>query len=143
MAALDEVRRLVPLDHGLAVVVCRRPDLTPATSVVNAGVVPHPVTGADSLAFVSVGSAHRLAYLRADPTISVVVRAGWEWAAVEGTALLVGPEDPLDGVDTDRLRLVLREIFSAAGGSHEDWDEYDRVMRAEGRTAVFVEERGR
>ena len=28
--------------------------------------------------------------------------------------------------------------FAAAGGSHEDWDEYDRVMAAEHRTAVFV-----
>ena len=32
----------------------------------------------------------------------------------------------------------LREIFTAAGGTHEDWDEYDRVMLAERRTAVLV-----
>ncbi|MCW2656001.1 MAG: pyridoxamine 5-phosphate oxidase, partial [Jatrophihabitans sp.] len=33
----------------------------------------------------------------------------------------------------------LREVFTAAGGTHDDWDEYDRVMAEQGRTAVFVE----
>ena len=33
---------------------------------------------------------------------------------------------------------LLRDIFTAAGGTHEDWDEYDRVMAAERRTAVLV-----
>ena len=32
----------------------------------------------------------------------------------------------------------LREIFTAAGGTHDDWDTYDRVMREERRTAVVV-----
>lgn len=141
MSSLSDFERLVPLDHGLAVVVCRRPDLTPATSVVNAGVLPHPTTGTPSVAFVSVAGAHRLRYLRADPTIAVVIRAGWEWASVEGTASLVGPDDPEPGVDDERLRLLYREIFTAAGGTHDDWDEYDRVMREERRTAVFVSPR--
>ena len=46
--------------------------------------------------------------------------------------------DPLDGVDPERLRLLLREIFTAAGGKHEDFDEYDRVMATERRVAVLV-----
>jgi hypothetical protein len=29
-------------------------------------------------------------------------------------------------------------VFSAAGGSHDDWDTYDRVMADERRTAVLV-----
>jgi len=33
---------------------------------------------------------------------------------------------------------LLRHVFVAAGGTHDDWDEYDRVMAAERRTAVFV-----
>ena len=37
-----------------------------------------------------------------------------------------------------RLRLLLREVFTAAGGTHDDWDAYDRVMREERRTAVLV-----
>ena len=34
--------------------------------------------------------------------------------------------------------LLLRDIFRAAGGSHEDWDEYDRVTAAERRAAVLI-----
>ncbi len=138
MGSLSDFERLVPLDHGLTVVVCRRPDLTPATSVVNAGVVPHPTTGIPCVAFVSVGTAHRLRYLRADPTISVVIRAGWEWTSVDGAASLIGPDDPEPGVDDERLRLLHREIFTAAGGTHDDWDAFDRAMREERRVAVFV-----
>jgi len=129
---------LVPLDHGLCVVVTRRPDLTPQTSVVNAGVLAHPTTGVESVAFVSVARARRLANLRRDPTIAVVIRAGWQWVSVEGEASLLGPDDPLAGVDDERLRLLHREIFTAAGGTHDDWDEYDRAMREERRVAVFV-----
>jgi hypothetical protein len=33
----------------------------------------------------------------------------------------------------------LRAVFTAAGGTHDDWDEYDRVMAAERRTAVLIE----
>jgi PPOX class probable F420-dependent enzyme len=135
---LARFEELVPLDHGLSVVVTRRADLTPHTTVVNAGVLDHPVTGDRSVAFVTAGGARKLAHLRADPTIAVVVRAGWQWAAVEGHAELIGPDDPHPEVDDERLRLLLREIFSAAGGTHDDWDSYDRVMREERRTAVLI-----
>jgi hypothetical protein len=29
-------------------------------------------------------------------------------------------------------------VFTAAGGTHDDWAEYDRVMAEQGRTVVFV-----
>jgi hypothetical protein len=29
-------------------------------------------------------------------------------------------------------------VFKAAGGTHDDWDEYDRVMASERRAAVFI-----
>jgi hypothetical protein len=57
---------------------------------------------------------------------------------VDGTSELIGPDDPADGIDAERLRLLLREVFTAAGGTHDDWDAYDRVMREERRTAVLV-----
>jgi hypothetical protein len=50
----------------------------------------------------------------------------------------LGPDDPRPDVDAERLRLLLREIFTAAGGSHDDWDAYDRVMADERRAAVLV-----
>ena len=135
---LASFEALVPLDHGLCVVVTRRADLTPQSSVVNAGVLAHPVTGDRVVGLVAAGGSRKLVHLRADPTISVVVRAGWQWAAVDGRAELIGPDDPHPGFDDDRVRRLLRDVFTAAGGTHDDWDTYDRVMREERRTAVLV-----
>lgn len=138
MTDLAPFAELVALDHGLSVVVTLRSDRTPHTTVVNAGVLPHPVTGDPVVAFVSAGNARKLAHLRANPTIAIVVRAGWRWVTVEGRAQLIGPADPHPHVDDEQLRLLLRDIFGAAGGTHDDWATYDRVMSEERRTAVFV-----
>jgi PPOX class probable F420-dependent enzyme len=138
MIDLAPFAELVPLDHGLCTVVTMRPAGTPHTSVVNAGVLTHPVTGVEVVGLVAAGVARKLVHLRANPTIAVVVRAGWRWTAVEGDAELIGPDDPRPEVDDEQLRLLLRAVFSAAGGTHDDWDEYDRTMRAERRTAVLV-----
>lgn len=107
-------------------------------SVVNAGVFEHPLTGLSTVAFVARGGARKLTNLRARPQATVVVRAGWEWMAAEGQAELIGPDDPREGIDADRLRVLLRDIFVAAGGTHDDWGTYDRVMAEERRTAVLV-----
>ena len=45
--------------------------------------------------------------------------------------------DGFDGFDASVPQL-LRDVFTAAGGTHADWDEYDRVMAEDGRTAVFI-----
>jgi hypothetical protein len=87
---------------------------------------------------VAIGSARKLGHLRADPRTTVTARAGWRWSTVEGSAQLIGPDDPHPDVDDERLRVMLREIFTAAGGTHDDWDIYDRVMREERRTAVLI-----
>ena len=55
MTDLATFEGLVPLDHGLSVVVTRRAYPTPHTTVVNAGVLPHPVTGDQTVAFVAAG----------------------------------------------------------------------------------------
>ncbi len=138
VSGLEDFARLVDGDHGLCVVSTLRPDGTIQSSVVNAGVLPHPVTGAQVVGLVSRGDAARLANLRARPRATVVIRAGWQWAAVEGPVELAGPDDPLPEVDAERLRLLLREIFTAAGGTHDDFDTYDRVMAEERRVAVLV-----
>ena len=41
-------------------------------------------------------------------------------------------------MDADAVRVLLRDVYSAAGGVHDDWDEYDRAMAADGRLAVLV-----
>lgn len=138
MGSIAEFEQLVHVDNGLCTVAIRRGNLAPHATVVNAGVVAHPVTAEPVVAFVTAGGAHKLALLRRDPLLSITIRAGWQWVTVEGAAELVGPDDALVDVDQEDLRLLLRSIFSAAGGSHEDWDGYDRTMREERRTAVLV-----
>ena len=136
MKTLADAFELGRADHGLAVVSTLRADGTIQSSLVNAGVLPHPVSGTESLAFVTYGPV-KLANLRARPQIVVTFRTGWQWATVEGNATLLGPQD--GDLEPDRLRILLRDIFAAAGGTHDDWDEYDRVMREQGRTAVLVD----
>jgi PPOX class probable F420-dependent enzyme len=138
MADLADFEALVPRDHGLVVMTVIGPDGRIRPSVVNAGVVDHPLTGERVAAVVIQGRARKLAHLRARPRASVVLRAGWQWAGVEGPTEIIGPDDPAEGIDAERLRLLLREIFTAAGGTHDDFDEYDRIMAAERRAAVLI-----
>ncbi|MBV9793028.1 MAG: pyridoxamine 5'-phosphate oxidase [Actinobacteria bacterium] len=138
MTDLSHFRRLVPPEHGLVSVSLLRPDQTVQSTVVNAGVLDHPLTGAPVVGFVIRGGTRKLDYLRARPRATVTIRAGWDWATAEGPAELAGPDDALPGIDADRLRRLLREIFTAAGGTHDDWDAYDQVMAAERRAAVLV-----
>jgi hypothetical protein len=87
---------LVPGDHGLCVLSTTRADGSVQSSVVNAGVLHHPVTGDDVVGLVAAGGARKLAHL------------------------------------------VLRDVFRAAGGTHDDWDAYDRAMADERRAAVLI-----
>jgi len=134
---LDHVRSLVRND-SLAVVATMRPDATIHASVVNAGVLEDPVTGELRVGFVSRGDSRKLQHLRTSGRAAVVFRHGWDWVAVEGPVQLVGPEDRLEGIGIAQLPVLLRHIFVAAGGTHQDWEEFDRVMEAEGRTAALV-----
>jgi PPOX class probable F420-dependent enzyme len=138
---LSAFAELVPLDHGLCVCTTLRRDGSVQASVVNAGVVRHPWRDAQVVGLVAAGGSRKLHNLRADPRATIVVRAGWRWVAVEGTVEIVGPDDPRPAVDREALRLLLRDIFRAAGGTHDDWETYDRVMADERRAAVLVEPR--
>ena len=137
MTTLDDVTALGARDSGLVVVATTRADGSVQASVVNAGVMAHPVSGERVVAFVTYGAA-KLRNLRARPRLTVTFRAGWQWATVEGPTELVGPDDPHPAIDAEAQRLLLRDVFTAAGGAHDDWDEYDRVMAEQHRTAVFV-----
>jgi PPOX class probable F420-dependent enzyme len=135
---LSSFAELVPLDHGLCVLSTLRHDGSVQATVVNAGVVQHPVTHLPVVGLVTAGGARKLDNLRADPRATIVVRAGWQWAAVEGSVEIIGPDDPHPEVDGETVRLFLRDIFRAAGGTHDDWDTFDRVMADERRAAVLI-----
>jgi PPOX class probable F420-dependent enzyme len=138
MTDLAAFAELIPLDHGLCVLNTLRRDGGPQSSVVNAGVLEHPLRGGPVVGLVATGGSRKLDHLRADPRTTIVARAGWRWAAAEGRAELIGPDDPHPDVDTDALRLLLRDIFKAAGGAHDDWETYDRTMAADRRAAVLI-----
>ncbi|HSS10772.1 MAG TPA: hypothetical protein VLL25_12860, partial [Acidimicrobiales bacterium] len=105
----------------------------------NAGVLSDPLSpSTDVVGLVARGKTKKLDYLRKSGRATVVFRAGWEWVSVEGPVTLIGPDDVADGFDPSGLPRLLRDVFSAAGGTHDDWDTYDRVMAAERRTAVLV-----
>jgi PPOX class probable F420-dependent enzyme len=138
MADLDLVRRLVAADHGLAIFATTRSDGTVHASLVNAGVLADPIGGDPVVGLVARGDALKVRLLRRAHRASVTLRSGWEWATVEGPVRLIGPDDPADGFASDGVPGLLRDVFEAAGGTHEDWDEFDRVMAAERRVAVLV-----
>jgi PPOX class probable F420-dependent enzyme len=138
MTSLNDAVALAADENGLAVVSTLRADGTIQASLVNAGALRHPVTGEQVLAFVTYGKV-KLANLRVRPQLAATFRRGWMWATVEGRAELAGPDDPQPWLtDSEQLRLLLREVFTAAGGTHDDWDEYDRVMAQQRRTVVLV-----
>jgi PPOX class probable F420-dependent enzyme len=135
---LTKYRELVARDKGQAIVSTTREDGSVQCSLVNTGVLDHPFTGEPVVAYVALGGSRKLANLRLRPRTTIAVHVGWEWTCVEGNSQLIGPDDPHEGVDAERLRLLLREIFISCGGTHDDWDAYDEAMRSERRTAVLV-----
>ncbi|BBY67042.1 TIGR03618 family F420-dependent PPOX class oxidoreductase [Mycolicibacterium helvum] len=138
MTTLGEAVALAQADRGLAVVSTLRADNTIQASLINAGILAHPATAETVLGFVTYGRV-KLANLRQRPAVTLTFRDGWRWATVEGRAELAGPGDSPDWLGgPDQLRLLLREVFTACGGAHDNWAEYDQTMVDQGRVAVLV-----
>ena len=108
------------------------------SSVVNCGVIDHPTTDTPCVAFVSAGHAARLNHIRRGSQVTVAIRRGWAWRSATGAADLIGPHSLPENFSSEDLRLLLREVFESAGGNHEDWNEYDRVMSTEERVVVLI-----
>ena len=139
---IEEVRSFLGDEHGLATVSTTQADGRVLSSVVNCGVMAHPVTGEDCVALVSRGDAARLGHVRRGSEVTTLARRGWRWRAVTGPADIIGPDDPTHSsgrtFDDEELRVLMREVYQAAGGDHDDYDEYDRIMREERRAAIFI-----
>ena len=138
MAQLSDFASLLASERHIAVVCTSRADGSVQASIANAGVLDHPVGGAPIAALVVRGDALKVRHWRRDPRATLVAQSGYQWATVEGTVELVGPDDPLDGVDPAGVPELLRDVFRAAGGTHDDWATFDRVMAEERRVAVLV-----
>ena len=137
MADLDLVEQLGASNHGLAIVSVVRSDGSIHSSLVNAGVLDHPVTGVRVVGCVLGGSTRKLAYARRAGRAALAFQHGWQWVSVEGPIEIAGPDDTAVVAAAD-IPELLRAVFRAAGGTHDDWDEYDRVMARERRAAVLV-----
>jgi hypothetical protein len=136
MTDLTDVARLAAADHHLAVFTVARSDGTVQASVVSAGVIADPVDGSPGVGAVLNGGTRKLELLRHNPRATLVFKDGWDWVAFSGPVRLVGPDDGADlGLDVPSS---IRSVFAAAGGTHEDWAEFDRVMAADRRCAAFV-----
>jgi PPOX class probable F420-dependent enzyme len=140
MKTLDDFATLARERRGLASVAVLRADATIHSSVVNVGILANPHSGESSVGFVTYGTV-KLRNLRLRPQCTVTVISGHKWVTVEGDAEIVGPDDQPTWFDRGRLPALLREVFSAAGGTHDDWEAYDRVMAEQRRAAVFVSPR--
>lgn len=138
MPDIKTLAEFLAQETGLAVVSTTQADGRVLSNITNCGMIDHPVSGESRVALVSLGNAARLTHIRRGSQVTIAVRRGWNWVSVTGPAEPIGPENLPEGVDSERLRLLLREIFQAAGGTHDNYDEYDRVMAAEGRVAVLV-----
>jgi pyridoxamine 5'-phosphate oxidase-like protein len=140
LSLLDRVRVLAAQETGLAVIVTSRADGSAHASVVNAGVIDHPVTGEPVVGFVIQGGARRkLMNLRARPLATVVFRSGWDWVAVEGPVDLIGPDDLPEGLAAEDVRRAFHEIYVAAiGGTAQEWAVRDDEIERERHTAVLV-----
>jgi hypothetical protein len=136
MADLELVNQLAACDHHLAVFTTAGLDGAVHASVVSAGVIADPIDGHPGVGAVIYGASRKLRLLRQSGTASVVFKSGFEWAAVTGPVRLIGPDDGTEfGLDVPD---VVRSVFRAAGGTHDNWAEFDRVMEAERRCAAFV-----
>jgi hypothetical protein len=69
VANIEDFRKLVAGDHGLVVVSVIRNDGTISSSVVNAGVLPHPVSGEAAVGMVVGGGTKKLANWRQRPYV--------------------------------------------------------------------------
>ena len=134
MADLSAFAELVPLDHGLCVVNTLRGDGSVQSSVVNAGVLDHPVRAERVVGLVAMGGSRKLRNLRADPrvTLHVASKDFWTWVAVEGTAELT----PVAADPHDATVEELVTYYRALRGEHEDWGAYRAAMVADRRLVV-------
>jgi hypothetical protein len=139
-SGLDLVADVATTAGHLAVLSVVRPDLRIHASLVSAGLLDDPATGQPVVAAVVIGAARKLRYLRTSGRGCFVFTHSFRWVAVEGPVRLQGPDDPASGVEADTASLI-RSVFLAAGGTHDDWGEFDRVMAEDRRCAVLLSPR--
>lgn len=101
-------------------------------SIVSCGAVT------DGVGFSTTSDKAKAINLTRDNRCTLLVSSqDWrKYIVLEGRAKLYSPKFN----DPEELRIALREIYQAASGKqHPNWEEFDRVMVADGRVAIIVE----
>jgi len=136
---LARINDLAGASGGLVVFSTVALSGAPHSSVVNAGILEHPVSKEPAVVVVALGGSKKLQHLARDPRAVVVFRDGPRWTAVRGEATIIGPDHPHPAVASDELPEYLRAAYRVAGGGeHPDWEEYDRAMAVDRRALVLV-----
>jgi PPOX class probable F420-dependent enzyme len=97
--------------------------------------------GADGVVRISVTDGRaKTANIRRDQRVSLHVSQEdfWAYVVVEADAEL----SPVSAAPDDATVDELVEYYRAAAGEHPDWDEYRKVMVAEGRLVVRLRPTG-
>lgn len=120
----DELLEFVRPRHNGILVVHRQ----------SGGLQTSPVTmgvGDDgTILIASYPSRAKVHNLRADPRATMTVLSddfNGPWVQIDGAAEVVDLPDAVD---------VLVEYFRNIAGDHDDWDEYRRAMRDQGKCAI-------
>lgn len=134
----DHLLRLTSEVH-VAVLATTRHDGSVHASLVSSGAMDHPLRSGLAVAAVVAGGARKLGHLRSSGRAAATFVNGFDWVSVEGPVTIIGPDDASDILPAAELPLLLRRVFQASGGTHDDWSEYDRVMAEQRRAAVFIQ----
>ena len=129
MPSLEDLRPLLEQSRVVVFTTFRR-DGMPQQSLVTVGELD------GGLAFTTRSVNAKALNLARDPRCAMMLVSPdrRSFAVLDGEAEVLGPDD----LDAEALRLKLREVFAAAGGTHEDWDAYDRAMLEQGRVAITL-----
>ena len=129
MPSLDDLKGLLGQSRVVVFTTYRR-DGMPQQSLVTVG----ELNG--GLAFTTRSRNAKAYNLARDPRCAMMLVSPDRrtFAVLDGEAEVLGAHN----LDAEALRLKLREVFQAADGQHEDWDEYDRAMLEQRRVAVTL-----
>ncbi len=129
MPSLDDLHDLLEQSRVVVFTTFRR-DGMPQQSLVTVGMLD------GGLAFTTRSRNAKALNLGRDPRCAMMLVSPdrRRFAVLDGEADVLGPHN----LDAESLRLKLREVFVAAGGRHENWDEYDRAMAEQGRVAITL-----
>ena len=127
MPTLEDVAAMLK-QQPYAVVSTIRSSGTVQSTLVNVGLYD------DGIGFTTVGQSNKEMNLKCNPACTVTVHDGPYWITVEGKARLYS----WDNTDPEMMRRLLRDLYVVAGGTHDDWDAYDRAIREERRAGVVV-----